>query len=323
MLRRILVLWAFLCVFAVPAIAGTDYVTASGNYTAPLDGVGYDVTCIGPGGHGAPATVGVNTGAGGQAGGAGRDPNVKLPRGAAIATTIGTGGSATASKIVIPQGTTPVQGDYGASASGATGGTRTQTNIGTSTFAGGIGGNGVSNALTRAGGSGGGAAGPNGAGKNGRDGQANQRGQGGGGVDGGSSTQGGLSDGSNGGAGGIGPTGTAGGVGGNSGAAPLNGSNGSGGGGGHNSSAHVNGADGSTEQLWDSTHGPGSGAGSGAGAAVASGNGGNGGLYGGAGAGAGQDGSTVGGTGGLGRDGICVFTHTPQGNSTMGMGMGS
>ena len=168
------------------------YLTSGSLWTVPSDfpatGGTWTMEATGESGKAAAgASATVPGGGAGQGGGYGKadnttvSPNFGTPGTTQLAIQIGTGGTATATFIKDASNTTIVQGDYGASASGGTGGARSQTNVGaTLTKAGGVGGNGTG---SLAGGGGGGAGGPNGVGAAGSVGnQGNGTGGGGGGA---------------------------------------------------------------------------------------------------------------------------------------------
>lgn len=275
-------------------LAGTTTWTVPAAFSAVTS-----IECIGPGGNGAAGhlVVGAPTGGGGgQGGGYGRVNNPgSIVAGNVLSVQIGAAGSTNATFLRNNASTIICQGDYGASASGRTGGNRVQTNVGAAvTRTGGAGGTTSTNIIGGSGG--GGAGGPNGIGAVGGNVTA------GGGGGGGGAASGGFA-GANcavttpGGNGGNNAAGTGGGAGGTAGFAGSPGTavafqGGAGGGGGGTAPAGAGGA-GAIGQEWDSTHGAGGGGGGGAGrgTAVAGGAGGSAALtnaYGGGGGGGGS-----------------------------------
>lgn len=260
--------------------------TGISSWTAPPDVSSTNtIEAIGEGGAG-----NVNVNEGGAGGGAYCSiSNFALVGNSSYTVQIGAGGQA---KTTYFNSTSTLVADYGRSgiSGNAAGGVITNNYPVNTGYGGGNGGTGSSGT---GGGGGGGAGGPNGAGKNGGNWTTSVYSGGGGGCDGQSSTAGSNGTGSSGGTGGLGPAGTAGGAGSTTnGTAGTLGSGGGGGGSG-------TGGNGSTEQWWDSSHGPGSGGGGAWG-----GHGGTGGNYGGG--GGGSDASA-----GPAAPGIIVVTYTP------------
>ena len=299
--------------------------TTTASWTVPSDwnSSNNSIECVGPGGNGTVGTGAVSPydSAGGQGGGYGKVTNVSLTANSSITIQIGAGGSTNATYLQNNSSTTICQGDYGANAVTATGGNRSQTNIGAAaTYSGGAGG---SANFGTGGPGGGGAAGPLGAGgAGGTNNGSSAVGLGGGGASGGSSvatdaTTGGNNSNATGGgvAGTPGSNGTA--------QSPYGGAGGGGGEQDYDSTANNNGGAGAIGDEWDATHGAGGGGGGGGDTATdnntsyTSGAGGSGGLYGGGGAGAGYNqvvsgtGTVTSGSAGQGAQGIIVITYTP------------
>lgn len=272
--------------------------------------IGATIESIGPGGNG--STNGGFGGGGGQGGGYGKvtgPGNVNV--GDALAIQLGTHGSTNPTWLKNNGGTIIAQGDYGASGSAGTGGSRAQTNIGAAgTAAGGSGGNG---GVSSNGGGGGGGAGPRGAGGAGANNIVSFGGGGGGSSGGtaGASASGGDND------IGVGHGAVLGGGPGGAGSDPsgLGHSAGGGAGGAHGSPGPgQKGGNGGSGQEFDATHGSGAGGGGGGGTsttAATGGDGGTAGSYGGGGGGAGGGPSGHPGAPGAGGDGLIVITYTP------------
>lgn len=221
--------------------------------------------------------------------------NFTLTAGTAYPLQIGAGGQSLVTQFL---NSTTLIADYGRSAvngtlTGAPGGAIANNFPVNTGFAGGAGGAGLG--FTVGSGGGGGAGGPNGAGQAGGAG-ATSGGGGAGGCDGQSATAGSPGGANIGGNGGTGPLGDAGGTG-QSGSTAGNGTNGSGGGGTLNGQV----GKGSTEPVWDASHGPAGGSG----ACV------NGTLVVPASYGAGAGSAGNGNTNKAGAPGIIVITYTP------------
>lgn len=285
---------------------------------------------IGPGGSGADgagAGAGGGGGGGGQGGGYGKTLNVgPSSYGTAGLSTmnfqVGAGASSNATYVLSASGAVVVQGDYGASGNSLNGGSRAQTNVGsTLTYSGGVGG---TSAFAHSNGSGGGGAGgPLGNGAAGGSATSGGGGGGGGGSGGGAAGLGGMgANGFNGGAndngsavGGVGSTSLAS-SGGNGSSALAHSASGAGGG-FYNLSGSAGGIGGSGLEWTDLGSGGGGGGGGGTTIVALAGAGGNAGSYGGGGGGGGGN-DLLGGTanlGGTGAEGIIRITYTPSSTS--------
>src|SRR3989344_5431317 len=262
------------------------------------------IEVVGPGGDGAIGGdgSGTNGGSGGGGGAYAIRSNVALVNGSTVYVRVPSGGSQLTAYFTNNANTTIIVADYGKNgvgegAAGGNGGWANASN-GSTTYAGGEGGDTISDASANGGG---------------------------GGSNGGSSNIGHASTGTGGAAGGAGTGGTGGGAGGAAGTSPGAGSSGTvgggGGGGGTTTSGGNkggNGAAGGCGSAWNSTLGACGGGGGGGRTAASSGggsggDGGNGGTYGGGGGGGGQTqtggAGANGGAAGTGGAGLIVITY--------------